>query len=174
MSGKTPINRLEGMTSECSSVLRGSSGAKRTAWKQAGMSGSPFFFLVLLSAYICKACKDVSKSMSEQIERQRESQAWLAEMVLLNPKYVATTQTWSITAEGLLKKKKKAISCCCGLDNGAGWANKGVAQYLWGISPSFNKHSVYCRSVIYFHILFWGFKRTSLCREGYKLLTHVK
>lgn len=38
------------------------------------------------------------------------------------------------------REEKKAISCFCGLDNGAGWANKGAAQYLRGNSPSLNKH----------------------------------
>lgn len=44
--------------------------------------------------------------------------------------------------EGTTAGWKKAFSCLCGLDNGAGWANKGAALYLRGYSPSLNKHQV--------------------------------
>lgn len=69
-------------------------------------------------------------------------------------KYVTQAQRKGTTGE-------KAMSCFCGLDNGAGWANKGAAQYMRGNSPSLNKHWVFAGSMSFiclcFSYLFEGF-----------------
>lgn len=54
--------------------------------------------------------------------------------------------------------ERKGTISVSGLDNGAAWANKGVAQYLW-VRPSFNKHNLLVTLWLCFY-LYWAFHST--------------
>ncbi len=63
------------------------------------------------------------------------------------PELVREVELYRLEIVGLTSTHKRttgemAMSCFCGSENGAGWANKGAAQSMRGNSPSLNKHWV--------------------------------
>lgn len=178
MSGKTPINRLESdvwaFTCAKRKKKRERQGNKNSgAENRSKMSSSSFVAqtlyrllhstLIHLSLQIGPTCRE-SHEWTEQGKKQRK----LGDLFLFKSFYIIHIFTL-IHRYGPTQRKRDnwrgrgggAISCFCGLDNGARWANKGVAQYLRGNSPSLNKHQLSARSVsiiwLCFSYLFEGF-----------------
>lgn len=81
--------------------------------------------------------KHAEKATSKQSEERSKVSPFCTTLSTLQHYNTNITQR-----EGTTAGWKKAFSCFCGSDNGAGWANKGAALYLRGYSPSLNKHQV--------------------------------
>lgn len=143
MSGKTPINRLEGRRLSLHLRKRGRRALEET---EQSSRNSVKWALPLLNTdsnlhtviWFNSTFKLSSMQRKPWANRYREKQS--------KPVFlyfdIITQILRKCKEKGQILAGRKAISCLCGLDNGAGWANKGAALYLRGYSPSLNKHQV--------------------------------
>lgn len=128
MSGKTPINRLEGWRLSfhlCREERKKRAGRKteqcgrnRMKWAVPGNTQHTLIHLRFQSA---KRAKRATIKHTKQSSNE--------------------VKVWQTV--GLFMHNRSSFFFffyfCC-VDNGAGWANRGAAHYLQGNSPSLNKH----------------------------------
>lgn len=144
MSGKTPINRLEGWPLSfhlCREEEERNSAAE-TGWNEQFLLSCNHRFYTFTVTLAQHAEGEQSHEWADRgVKQSKPGELCLVPVALRC--CINTPTTWRPhKGRGQLGENKKAISCFCGRNNGAGWVNKGASHYPRSNSPSLNKHWV--------------------------------